>query len=190
MQNAIVVDEKAVVYSTACQNSNVMCELYQGDEIKLISSKGAFIPILLPEEKRGFVKGSVKVFKIREVMLSQSSVNVLNDPSPNALIKTKLSSKDKFTVTGIITNNNMQWVVIKYRACEIGYIPGTTKVKNITPENSASGNIVMGGVICLIGLIVTIGSYSAVAQTGGTYFVAWGAILFGGIRFLKGLGQL
>jgi hypothetical protein len=45
----------------------------------------------------------------------------------------------------------------------------------------------MGRMYVIDGIVVTAATYSAVAQAGGTYFVACGAILFGGIQFLKGL---
>jgi hypothetical protein len=44
----------------------------------------------------------------------------------------------------------------------------------------------IGGVICLIGLVVTIGTLYA-ARAGGRYVVAWGAVVFGGIQFLRGV---
>ena len=58
--------------------------------------------------------------------------------------------------------------------------------------NHGLRNMAIGGVICLIGILVTVGTYSAAASSrgGGHYVVAWGAILFGGIQFLKGLIQL
>ena len=49
-------------------------------------------------------------------------------------------------------------------------------------------NIGIGGTIFVVGSFVTAATYSA-AQGGGHYVVAWGAILFGGIQFLLGLGQ-
>jgi hypothetical protein len=49
-------------------------------------------------------------------------------------------------------------------------------------------NIGIGGTIFVVGSLVTVATYSA-AQGGGHYVVAWGAILFGGIQFLTGLGQ-
>jgi hypothetical protein len=47
----------------------------------------------------------------------------------------------------------------------------------------------IGGVICIVGLVITIGTYQA-AQGGGRYVVAWGAIIFGGFQFFRGLGRL
>jgi len=50
-------------------------------------------------------------------------------------------------------------------------------------------NMAIGGVICLIGIVVTAATYSA-ASNGGHYVVAWGAIAFGALQFFKGLFQL
>ena len=53
-------------------------------------------------------------------------------------------------------------------------------------------NMVIGGAICFIGIAVTIGSYHAAANSpsGGQYVIAWGAVIFGGIQFFKGLSDL
>ena len=45
-----------------------------------------------------------------------------------------------------------------------------------------------GGVICVIGILVTAITYSS-ALNGGTYLIAWGAMLLGGIRFFSGLNH-
>jgi hypothetical protein len=52
----------------------------------------------------------------------------------------------------------------------------------------AMKNIAVGGLICLAGIVITAVSYS-MASGGGRYFITWGAIVFGGIRFFKGLSQ-
>lgn len=56
-------------------------------------------------------------------------------------------------------------------------------------RDAAVRNMAVGGVICVIGLVVSIGSYQAAASSpsGGSYVVAWGAVIFGGFQFLKGL---
>jgi hypothetical protein len=54
-------------------------------------------------------------------------------------------------------------------------------------EKHASKQMKIGAAWAVGGLAVTIATYSAVAQSGGTYFVAWGAVLFGTIRFFRGL---
>ncbi|MEW6436900.1 MAG: WD40 repeat domain-containing protein [Pseudomonadota bacterium] len=48
-------------------------------------------------------------------------------------------------------------------------------------------NILIGLVVAAIGLAVSFGSYEAVAGKGGTYYVAWGAVVFGALQALIGL---
>ena len=46
--------------------------------------------------------------------------------------------------------------------------------------------MIMGAVICLVGIAITVGTYTA-AEGGGSYMVAWGAIIFGAVQFFRGL---
>lgn len=62
-----------------------------------------------------------------------------------------------------------------------------SEVRTRARGNTATRDMVIGGVICLIGIIVTVATYSAASSGGGTYVVAWGAIIFGGWQFLRGL---
>jgi hypothetical protein len=59
-------------------------------------------------------------------------------------------------------------------------------------QDEAMRNMAIGGVICAIGLFVTFTSYQSAASspTGGSYTLAWGAILFGGFQFLRGVYQM
>lgn len=47
-------------------------------------------------------------------------------------------------------------------------------------------DMVVGALWCVGGTVVTVATYLSAAG-GGTYVVAWGAILFGGIQFVRGL---
>jgi hypothetical protein len=48
-------------------------------------------------------------------------------------------------------------------------------------------NMTVGGLWCVGGTAVTLITYTAASSGGGTYVVAWGAILFGALQFLAGL---
>ena len=50
-------------------------------------------------------------------------------------------------------------------------------------------NMLLGALIFLIGIIVTVVTLVAAAGRGGTYVVAWGAIIFGAGLFVRGLQQ-
>jgi hypothetical protein len=64
---------------------------------------------------------------------------------------------------------------------------GAARMSNA--RSSATRAMVIGAVICIIGLVVTIGSYSAASTSpgGGRYVIAWGAVIFGGLQFVRGL---
>jgi len=57
-----------------------------------------------------------------------------------------------------------------------------------TAKKSNGGkHMLYGALWCIGGTIFTAISYSAASESGGTFVLAWGAILFGGIQFLYGL---
>jgi uncharacterized protein YjeT (DUF2065 family) len=53
-------------------------------------------------------------------------------------------------------------------------------------------DMMIGGGICLLGLIMTMGTFNAATSSpgGGRYIVAWGAIIFGAIQFFRGLSRV
>ena len=50
-------------------------------------------------------------------------------------------------------------------------------------------NMGIGALVCVVGVAITAATYS-MASGGGHYVVAWGAVVFGGIQFLRGLFEL
>jgi len=58
---------------------------------------------------------------------------------------------------------------------------------NSAHKAKANKDMLWGAVWCVGGIIVTAATYSAASNGGGKYFVAWGAILFGGIQFVRGV---
>lgn len=55
-------------------------------------------------------------------------------------------------------------------------------------KEAGNKNMLYGALWCIGGLLVTFLTYSA-ASNGGTYVVAWGAVVFGAIQFFKGVFQ-
>lgn len=58
-----------------------------------------------------------------------------------------------------------------------------------TARDEAVKQIWIGGLICIVGLVVTAVSYSIAAEGGGggKYVIAWGAVIFGAIRLIRGI---
>lgn len=68
-----------------------------------------------------------------------------------------------------------------------------TVVYNLSARSSGNNDdafkqMAMGGLICVVGIFITIGTMSA-AKGGGTYIVAYGAIISGAIQFIRGLSR-
>ena len=53
----------------------------------------------------------------------------------------------------------------------------------------AKRDIKYGAGICIVGIVITAITYSMASSGsgGGTYFVAWGAVIFGALQFFRGL---
>ena len=53
-------------------------------------------------------------------------------------------------------------------------------------KERANKDMLYGALWCVGGIVVTFISYSS-ASGGGSYVITWGAILFGGIQFFRGV---
>jgi hypothetical protein len=53
----------------------------------------------------------------------------------------------------------------------------------------ANRQLLTGAIVFAIGLVVTLVTYSSASsgRGGGTYIVAWGPMVFGGLRMFRGL---
>ena len=56
-------------------------------------------------------------------------------------------------------------------------------------SRAGTRNMLVGAAWCIGGIVVTVMTIQAASQAGGTVVVAWGAILFGAIQFIRGLAQ-
>jgi hypothetical protein len=61
------------------------------------------------------------------------------------------------------------------------------KLKELIDQSDTK--MLVGGLSFIIGTFVTLVTYTSVMETGGYYYVAWGAIVFGAIRFFSGLSE-
>jgi hypothetical protein len=68
-------------------------------------------------------------------------------------------------------------------------VNGLVEARSNAHKKAGQRNMLIGGLVCVVGLIVTIVTYSNAVAGGGTYVVAWGAILFGAVQFFQGIYQ-
>lgn len=69
-------------------------------------------------------------------------------------------------------------------------VEGISKSETDTARKSGLSNIVIGIILTVVSLGITISSYSSAEETGGTYVICYGAILFGIVLTIRGFVQL
>jgi hypothetical protein len=50
-------------------------------------------------------------------------------------------------------------------------------------------NMLIGGLIACVGALLTYIGYNEAGHGGGKYVIWWGAVVYGGIQFFRGLAQ-
>jgi hypothetical protein len=68
-------------------------------------------------------------------------------------------------------------------------VSNLTRAVSEAKGKAGKKNMLYGALWCVGGIVVTAATYSAASDGGGTYVVAWGAIIFGAIQFFRGLAQ-
>jgi len=53
----------------------------------------------------------------------------------------------------------------------------------------ANRSILVGLAWLVLGIVVTVATYSSASQQGGTYLVAWGPVVYGLIQIVRGLAS-
>ena len=66
-------------------------------------------------------------------------------------------------------------------------VANCTRLRSEAISEAGQKDMVFGALWCIGGIVVTVATYGAAASGGGTYIVAWGAIVFGAIQFFRGL---
>lgn len=54
-------------------------------------------------------------------------------------------------------------------------------------RDAKNRNLLLGGVLLVIGLVITLATYDNASNSGGTYVIAYGPMIVGGIRLFRGL---
>jgi hypothetical protein len=64
------------------------------------------------------------------------------------------------------------------------------RVKSSAMRSAGLKNMAIGALFCIGGIVATVVTYCMASESGGTYIIAWGPAIFGGIQFCRGLFQL
>lgn len=111
---------------------------------------------------------------------------ILSNPIKKREIDLILANKGYPKTTDSSPNNGVENDEVKFKAQYIEYAIHMLYEKMI-PYKAAAIKALFKGLAWLIGgILVTIFSYQNAASMGGTYYVMYGAIIFGGIQAVRG----
>jgi len=57
-------------------------------------------------------------------------------------------------------------------------------------RSRATGQLVLGGALLLIGILITAVTYGSASTGGGTYIIAYGPMIFGCGQIIRGIGGM
>jgi hypothetical protein len=189
---AKIVDGPVALQQAPGQSASTVAQIADGEEIEIGGPQNGWVPARRASGEKGFIPGSTRTQVFRRATLKQDRVVVRETPDDNGQQLDSVGRGYQFLILGAVkgADDAPAWVRVRLGQSREGFIPGATNIK-ILPEITrqvAQKNMTVGALWCVGGLVVTIGTYLA-AASGGTYFVTWGAILFGGIQLMRGIAQ-
>ncbi len=158
-----------------------------------------FIEVLLADGRRGFVEKEARIIKVKQMVLRQVQTALHESASIDSPVIATLNRGETVlhfgTDPAVKSADGTVWLPVTAPEGRRGFILGDSKVEISKPRIETepidgAKNLLIGGIICAVGIGVTAVTYSSASSGGGTYVVAWGAMLFGGIRFVWGLLQM
>jgi hypothetical protein len=147
-----------------------------------------WVEVTMADGSQGFLQGDTRIFSMIRASLNRKTP--LYGTADRGLVKMELPKRSMVIFQDLVEQNGQQFIYVQDDAGNMGYIEGNTSITRRDPVTKKTGisNMLLGGGFFVVGLIVTLGSFSA-ASSGGTYYLCWGAIIFGAIQFIQGLIQ-
>ncbi len=151
-------------------------------------------PVKLPDGgPAGYIPCGAQLFICYTARVA-GDATLYEEPDAGSRILLRLDPGAPLLVIGEARQESGTWHMVRIDAATVGYLAPATALRENRPSAARTGayrlranrDMVLGGLWCIGGTIVTVVTYQA-AASGGTYVVAWGAIVFGGYQFLRGL---
>jgi hypothetical protein len=187
------IDQTQRLYSQPSLSAFTGVEIPVGEELEVggeVKKNGAgFCPVRRSNGQSGFIPADTRASHIKPMTINQKEAAFYGAPSMYSWVRTPLAQNARIWMyPGTVQDGVNQFVRIRDAQGNEGYILGNTQVKGVVEvtRQLALKNMLVGGLWCVGGLIVTIASMSA--SQGG--IICFGAVIFGGAQFFKGLGQL
>ncbi|HUA62091.1 MAG TPA: hypothetical protein VML19_25260 [Verrucomicrobiae bacterium] len=191
------MDQAQQLYSQPNPTAVTGTQIAMGEEVEIggeVKRNGVgFCPVRRSNGQAGYIPGDTRASHIKPMTIDQADVAIYTGPSAQSYLRGRLGRNSRIWMfPGVVQDGAQQFVRIRDNSGNEGYMDGSTRVKGVVEvtRKAALKNLTAGALWCVGGLIVTIATYAAASDGGGTYFIMWGPVIFGAIQFFKGLGQL
>ena len=187
-----ILQETAPLFTQPDANAGPARMLYLGDmgELGKVRKSGGkqWVEVIMLDGSQGFLPGETRIFSMLRASLNKKTP--LYGVADKGMVKMELPRRTMVTFLDLVEQNGQQWIYVQDDSGNQGYIEGNTTITRRDPVTKKTGlnNMLVGGGFFVAGLVFTIATYSA-ASGGGTYYLCWGAIIFGLIQFIQGLIQ-
>ncbi len=195
---ARLVGAQTTLYAEPYRTSAAIADLPSGEELwitdQLTSEGETWVAVALPGECCGYLPSGTRIERCPIVELAGDAA-IRAEPSEDSAVLVLYGFGARLWVLGDVMQDGRTWLRVADGERRIGFMPVETQLEDTSAESAAQAliakgkrDMVVGGLWCGGGIVVTLYTYAA-ASGGGTYVVAWGAILFGGIQFLRGVAH-
>jgi hypothetical protein len=189
-----ILQDNVPVYAQVDTESISIRTLQNGEMVEVGKVKKArgkqWVEVVFPDGSHGFIPGETRTFSLIQATINQKKASIYGTTAIGPVVA-ELKKGSLVQFMDLVNANGATWIYVQDKAGHTGYIEGNTKIvrKDKVTKQTGINNMLVGGAFFVVGLIVTIGSYSAASSGGGTYYLCWGAIIFGAIQFIQGLIQ-
>ncbi len=200
-----LLDPQATLYAQPDPTSLAVAQLSEGQELDVTDTTThngqRWAAVVLPDERRGYLQGDTRIFRFRNARLVETT-DIYSEPSSASPVLGRYPSGTLLLIVGTAVQDGRTWIKVRDGGGKEGFVfedtrmedanrPSQAEIAEAIAERNrhvAQRNMIVGGLWCGGGIAVTVVTYTA-ASGGGTYVVAWGAIIFGAVQFFRGMAK-
>ncbi len=194
MSKARIIDQKADFYSEMNPEQQPVGSIPVGEVVELGKIKRrqgrAWVAITRQNGQAGFMPGETHIFPMRRVELDKPT-DLYDKAGEGQRVIHQFKKKDRMMMLDVVREGEAGWVQVQDYAGHKGFISGKTRIRVLPDDLVAAGrkSMAVGSLWATGGLILTVITYLMQTTTGGTYIIAWAAVIFGVIQVVQGLMQ-
>lgn len=189
-----ILQDEAPLYAQVETESAPLRVLQKGEMAetgKAVRARGLqWVEVVLADGTRGFLAGTTRAFSLITAAINQPKAALYGTAARGQPVA-ELKRGALVEFLDLLETGGETWIYVRDKDGRVGYLEGNTRIlqKARVTKKTGLNNMLVGGGFFVLGLIFTLAAYASASRSGGTYYLCWGALLFGAIQFIQGLIQ-